>query len=115
MKAPKTFTTEDIVEIKFGEKINVNTSVKFSLYGQGNVLNTQDSINVWWEVCNNGIEEYCEHKEVYRKKKDENDDRYSFSREVVYKGKHLLRCRVKNSTKGFDGTVVFLVEGVQKL
>ncbi len=59
-----------------------------------------------------GIEEDCEHKEVYKKGRDENDDKYSFSREVVYRGRHLLRCRVKNITKRFDETVVFLVEGV---
>lgn len=100
------------IEIKSGEKINVNTSVKFSLIGIGDVLNSHDNINIWWEVCNNGIAEYCEHKEVYKKGKSENDDRCSFSRDVVYKGKHLLRCRVENITKHFDGTVVFLVEGV---
>lgn len=100
------------IEIKSGEKINVNTSVKFSLIGIGDVLNSHDNINIWWEVCNNGIDEYCEHKEVYKKRKNENDDRCSFWREVVYKGKQLLRCRVKNSTKCFDGTIVFLVEGV---
>ena len=103
---------DEWIEIKSGEKVNVNTSVKFSLFGIGNVLNSHDSINIWWEVCNNGIAEDCEHKEVYRKKKNENDDRCSFSREVVYKGKHLLRCRVKNSTKSFDETVIFLIEGV---
>lgn len=111
LKAHKKVNGEWI-EIKSGEKINVNTSVKFSLIGIGDVLNSHDSINIWWEVCNNGIEEYYEHKEVYKKGKNENDDRCSFSREVVYKGKHLLRCRVKNRTKHFDGTVVFLVEGV---
>lgn len=111
LKAHKK-VNDEWIEIKSGEKINVNTSVKFSLIGIGDVLNSHDSINIWWEVCNNGIDEYCEHKEVYKKGKSENDDRYSFSREVVYKGKHLLRCRVKNSTKHFDGTVVFLVEGV---
>ncbi len=111
LKAHKK-VNDEWIEIKSGEKINVNTSVKFSLIGIGDVLNSHDSINIWWEVCNNGIDEYCEHKEVYKKEKSENDDRCSFSREVVYKGKHLLRCRVKNSTKHFDGTVVFLVEGV---
>lgn len=103
---------DEWIEIRSGEKIRVNTGVKFSLFGVGNVLNNQDHINVFWEVCNNGIEEDCEHKEVYKKGRDENDDKYSFSREVVYKGRHLLRCRVKNITKRFDETVVFLVEGV---
>lgn len=111
LKAHKK-ANDEWIEIKSGEKIDVNTSVKFSLIGIGDVLNSHDSINIWWEVCNNGIDEYCEHKEVYKKGKNENDDRCSFLREVVYKGKHLLRCRVKNSTKHFDGTVVFLVEGV---
>ena len=100
------------IEIKFGEKINIYTSVRFFLFGIGNVLNSYDSINIWWEVCNNGIAEYCEHKEVYKKKESENDDKCSFSREVLYKGKHLLRCRVRNSKKRFDETVVFLIEGV---
>lgn len=99
-------------EIKSGEKVKVDTSVKFSLFGIGNILNSHDNIKIWWEVCNNGREEYYEHKEVYRKKKDENDDRCSFSRELVYKGKHLLRCRVENRTKKYDETVVFLIEGV---
>ena len=111
LKAYKN-VNDDWIEIKFAEKIKVNTNVKFSVFGIGNVLNSHDSIDIWWEVCNNGIGEYCEHKEVYRKKKNENDDRSSFSRDVVYKGKHLLRCRVRNNTKGFDGTVIFMVEGV---
>lgn len=111
LKAYK-MVNDEWIEIRFGEKIKVNTGVKFSLFGVGNVLNSHEHINVCWEVCNNGIEEDCEHKEVYKKGRDENDDKYSFSREVVYKGRHLLRCRVKNITKGFDETVVFLVEGV---
>lgn len=100
------------IEFKSGEKINIGTSVKFSAIGLGDILNTYDDINVWWEVCNNGIDEHYEHKEVYRKEKSEDDDKFSFSREVVYKGKHLLRCRVQNKTKRFNGTKVFLVEGV---
>lgn len=103
---------DEWIEIKSGTKINVNTSVKFSLIGIGDVLNSHDNISICWEVCNNGIEEHDEHKEVYKKGKNENADKYSFSRELVYKGKHLLRCRVKNSTKRFVGTVVFWVEGV---
>lgn len=65
-----------------------------------------------WEVCNNGVDYDCKHKEVYYKGKNEDDDKYSFSRDVAYKGKHLLRCSVINKTKLFYGTVVFIVEGV---
>ena len=111
LKAYKNVNNEWI-EIKSGEKVNIHTSVKFSLYEIGNVLSSNDRVTICWEVCNNGIGEDCEHKEVYKKGQNENSDKYSFSREVVYKGRHLLRCRVKNSSNFFDGTVVFLVEGV---
>lgn len=99
-------------EIVSEEKVGIGTRVKFSVIGLGGVVNIHDDIHVYWEVCNNGINDYYEHKEVYRKRKDEDDDMFSFSREVVYMGKHLLRCRIKNKTKHFDGTVVFVVEGV---
>ena len=100
------------IKIECGEKIHINTWIRFSLEGIGDVLNRRDSISICWEVCNNGIDEDYEHKEVYFKEKNENDDKFTFSREVKYKGKHLLRCSVKNTAKHFDGTAVFWVEGV---
>lgn len=100
------------IEIKSGDKTNSNTNVKFQLIGLGDVLNHHDNINVVWEVCNNGIDYDCEHKEVYYKGKNEGDDKFTFYRDVTYRGKHLLRCKVVNKTKNFLGTVVFIVEGV---
>lgn len=47
----------------------------------------------------------------YYKKNDERGGSLKFHRDISYEGKHLLRCRVKNSRKGFDITKVFIVDG----
>ena len=98
--------------IESGEKISVETKLRFKVVGVGNTINSYDNINVTWEVCNNGIDDYYEHKEVYSKQENEDDDKFSFSRDLAYRGIHLLRCTVINRTKGFNETKVFVVEGV---
>lgn len=98
--------------IQSGSEVEIGYQLKFSIIGLGDIINTTDKIDVWWQVCNVGMESDYEHKEIYYKAKDEADEKYAFSRELSYKGKHLLRCRVINKQKRFDGTLVFVVEGV---
>lgn len=98
-------------EIESGSEIDVGNLLKFSITGIGDIINTKDNIEVLWQVCNVGIDDDYQHKEIYYKGDDEADDKYSFSREVAYKGVHLLRCRLKNESKNFDGTMVFVVKG----
>lgn len=97
--------------IKNGEELQVGCSLKFSLLSVGNVINTVDDIAVFWQVSNAGTGEDCEHHEIYYKDKKESDGKYNFSRELVYEGTHLLRCRVCNKTKRFDQTRIFVVKG----
>ncbi len=99
-------------EIQSGSKVEIGYHLKFVVVGLGDIINAKDEIKIWWEVCNVGMESDYEHKEIYYKMKEDVDEKYAFSREVSYKGKHLLRCRVKNKKKGFDGTLVFTIEGV---
>lgn len=100
------------IEIPSGSEVEVGYHLNFSVIGLGDIINTTDEIVVWWQVCNVGMDCDYEHNELYYKGKDEADEKYSFSRELSYKGKHLLRCRVKNKTKKFDGTLIFVVKGV---
>ena len=98
--------------IESGDKVRIETNLRFKVIGVGDLINTHDRIRVIWEVCNNGTLYDYEHKEVYYKRKNEDDNKFSFSRKVAYHGLHLLRCKVINKTKGFTGTRVFVVEGV---
>lgn len=99
-------------EVESGSEVEVGYRLKFSVIGLGDVINTKDSIKVFWQVCNVGMDYDYEHNEIYYKGEDEADDKYSFSRELSYKGIHLLRCRLVNNSKKFDGTLVFVVRGV---
>ena len=100
------------VEIASGSEVKIGSQLKFSVIGIGDIINTTDNVDIWWQVCNVGMDHHYEHKEIYYKGKWESDEKYSFYRELSYKGTHLLRCRVKNTKKGFDGTLVFVVRGV---
>jgi len=110
----KAYKVKDGVstEIKSGSEVEVGYHLKFSVFGLGDIINKKDTIEIYWQVCNVGLDSDYEHKEIYYKGEDEDDEKYSFSRELSYKGIHLLRCRIINNAKKFDGTLVFIVRGV---
>lgn len=100
------------VNVKNGERLLTGCSLQFSIISLGNILDVTDRITVEWEVSNGGTGDDYFHQEIYDKGKNEADGKYCFSRELCYEGKHLLRCTIKNYTKRFIGTAIFLVEGV---
>ena len=79
----------------------------------GNFLSTAGKLTVLWQVCNAGQCNDINHHEIYAKDKDEPEDKYSFKRDLSFKGTHLLRCTVQNSKKGTQ-TCVFVVHGVNQ-
>ncbi len=103
---------DDDTEVHNGDELDVGCSLKFSIISRGNIINTTDSISVSWHVTNAGYGEDKEHHEIYSKGRDEGDSKYSFSRELSYKGIHLLRCKVVNKSKSFSQTKIFVVRGI---
>lgn len=90
---------------------NVNCKLKFNLVSIGGVLDDIDKPQVWREVCNAGYEKDDTHHDIYYKGRDEEDGKYSFSRDLAFVGTHLLRCHVMNKKKKFDQTVIFVIHG----
>ena len=76
------------------------------------ILDPIDKIQVEWEVSNCGIGEHEEHKEIYYKSHKANDEKLKYSRRLEYKGKHLLRCNIKNRNKNADITRIFILTGI---
>ena len=101
---------ESIVES--GDAVNVDCKLKFSIETYGGMIEPIQDIIVRWEVSNGGKFDHHEHQEIYYKDKDESDGLLSFSRELVYKGTHLLRCKVFNKKKGYSVTKIFSIEGI---
>ena len=98
--------------VKNGESIPVGGKLKFEINSWGNIINEKDCISIIWEVSNSGVDKDYEHQEIYYKGKEENDGKFKFSRDLSYKGTHLLRCKINNANKAFSGTRVFVVKGV---
>lgn len=94
-----------------GDFFPIKSSLSFSLVSHGGLMDPFKSFDVWWEVSNGGINNDHNHQEIYYKHKSEIMDKTSFNRDVAYEGCHLLRCRVRNKTKGIDITKVFVVNG----
>lgn len=76
------------------------------------IIEPFNEVSVYWEVSNGGKLENHEHQEIYYKGKDESDGLFSFSRELVYKGTHLLRCRICNKKKNYSITRIFSIKAV---
>lgn len=98
-------------EVLNGSTLEVGGSLRFSLQTSGGIIEPLNKVSVWWEVSNGGKGVDKQHQEIYYKGKDEGDGLFSFSRQLSYKGTHLLRCRISNKTKG-DITRVFSVTGI---
>lgn len=94
-----------------GSRLPVGGELIFSVKTSGGIIEPINSVHVWWEVSNGGIDKDKSHQEIYYKGKDEGTDKFHFKRILSYYGTHLLRCRLSNSKKG-SITRVFKVIGV---
>lgn len=68
-------------------------------------------VRVVWEVSNGGIGTHSSHQEIYFKGRAEDNNMFTFSRDLSYYGTHLLRCKISNARKGTI-TRIFKVVGV---
>ena len=85
-----------------------DTAGRFYSYG---IIEPIEKILVVWEVSNGGIGTYSSHQEIYFKGRAEDNNMFTFSRELSYYGTHLLRCKISNAKKGAI-TRIFKVVGV---
>ena len=98
--------------IKSGDTCQVGKTLYFKvLNNTENFLSNDSKLAVSWQVCNAGQGKDIDKHEIYCKDRNEPGDMFSFTRELVFVGTHLLRCTVKNSKKGVQ-TVVFAIHGV---
>lgn len=86
-------------------------SLHFKLKTAGGIIEPIEKILVVWEVSNGGIGTYSSHQEIYFKGRAEDNNMFTFSRELSYYGTHLLRCKISNAKKGAI-TRIFKVVGV---
>lgn len=99
------------VIINNGDNVSVGCKLRFSIKTYGGLIEPSNAIQTFWEVSNGGQYEDHHHQEIYYKEKSEDDNMYSFSRDLMYKGTHLLRCKVYNKKKGYV-TRIFHVTGI---
>jgi len=99
-------------KVESGDAVSVDCNLKFSIETYGGMIEPVQDITVRWEVSNGGKFEHHEHQEIYHKGQEESDGLFSFSRELVYKGTHLLRCKVFNKKKGYSVTKIFSIEAI---
>ena len=98
--------------VESGDTINTDCNLKFTIETYGGIIEPVNELSIYWEVSNGGKLDHHEHQEIYYKGKDESDGLFSFSRELVYKGTHLLRCRVFNKKKKYNVTKIFSIEAI---
>lgn len=98
--------------IPSNHNLPVGASVIFTIDSYGGLIEPSNMIDIWWEVSNGGINHDNQHQEIYKKGENEKGTIFTFSREITYVGRHLLRCRIRNRKKGVDVTRIFVVNGV---
>lgn len=95
-----------------GDSLKVECGLEFSALVPTGLRTPDNKLKIFWEVSNMGVEEDYEHQEIYYKRKNEECGKYKFSRNLSYKGIHTLRCRICNSFKNIDETLIFVLEGI---
>lgn len=95
-----------------GDCLKVGCKLEFSALVATGLRTPDEKLKIFWQVSNMGVEEDYEHQEIYYKDKNEEYGKYEFGRELSYKGIHTLRCRIINSSKNIDETIIFVVEGI---
>jgi Predicted hydrolase (metallo-beta-lactamase superfamily) len=88
-----------------------NSSVKFSIIPrQHGILEPADQIEVIWRVNNAGENDDIDHHEIYSNEMYEGNKFY-FKRDLVYDGRHLLKCKVHNKNKKITAIRIFRING----
>lgn len=94
-----------------GSKLSVGGKLYFKLKTAGGIIDPIEKVRVVWEVSNGGIGTHSSHQEIYFKGRAEDNNMFTFSRDLSYYGTHLLRCKISNARKGTI-TRIFKVVGV---
>ena len=94
-----------------GSVLCVGGTLHFKLKTAGGIIDPIEEVHVVWEVSNGGIGTYSSHQEIYFKGHAEDNNMFTFSRDLSYYGTHLLRCKISNRRKGTI-TRIFKVVGV---
>ena len=94
-----------------GSVLCVGGTLHFKLKTAGGIIDPIEEVHVVWEVSNGGIGTYSPHQEIYFKDHAEDNNMFTFSRDLSYYGTHLLRCKISNRRKGTI-TRIFKVVGV---
>ena len=92
-------------------KLSVGGKLYFKLKTAGGIIDPIEKVRVVWEVSNGGIGTHSSHQEIYFKGRAEDNNMFTFSRDLSYYGTHLLRCKISNARKGTI-TRIFKVVGV---
>ena len=83
-----------------GSKLSVGGKLYFKLKTSGGIIDPIEKVRVVWEVSNGGIGTHSSHQEIYFKGRAEDNNMFTFSRDLSYYGTHLLRCKISNARKG---------------
>jgi len=89
-----------------------NGWLHFTVSANAGLLNETDQLTITWEVSNRAVDRDDGMHEIYLKADDEEGGKDTFNRQLVYVGRHLLCCTVKNRTRQFKATKIFVVNGV---
>lgn len=116
--AGKTFWLEcDAVDVQgtsagkvsSGDQVLRGNRLKFTALSKGGLVT--GAATYTFEVSNGGTGPDADHDEIYHKGAKEDGPARCFERDVRFRGVHLLRCRVKDSTTGQVAQTVFVVRG----
>jgi len=105
----KSTNNGNTVNRESGDMMQIGESLNFYILGKGGIFDPIKSVSVKFEVSNGGRFRDHTHQEIYYKANDDKSAINKFNREVAYKGRHLLRCRVYNKSKRVSITRIFVV------
>ena len=80
------------VSVPNGSRLCVGGKLYFKLKTAGGIIEPIEKVRVVWEVSNGGTGSYSSHQEIYFKGQYEDNNIFTFSRDLSYHGTHLLRC-----------------------
>lgn len=89
----------------------LNNPIQFSVKPKEHGLfEPYNEITIRWSVNNSGEENDSEHHEIYNNQDDEKN-KPLFKRDLVFMGKHILRCYIYNKKKGKKVVKLFTING----
>lgn len=69
-----------------GSKLSVGGKLYFKLKTAGGIIDPIEKVRVVWEVSNGGIGTHSSHQEIYFKGQAEDNNMFTFSRDLSYYG-----------------------------